>query len=275
MQPVPAQRVQPQVTPAQPVPGQPVQQPNRALPGNALPANNAAVGQTTAESGQARLIRGRSLIGMNIWGANHQQLGTIKDFIVDYQGGCPSIFFAVAPDISGWSGDYVIVPFNAFQVGPDPQQRTDFFTLSMNVDELRRAPHLAVEKWNQVQFQDRQTFANAKQYYERVERTAARPETGGREERPALPSDAQRRDEGTQQQPQQAQPRQTQPQQQQPRTGQPSEKQPEQPKAAPGTQPNEGRGAESDRQPGAAQGSNQGRKNPDSSSRERPDDSRR
>jgi hypothetical protein len=195
---------------------------------------------------------------MNIWNANRQQLGTIRDFIVDYQGDCPTIFFAIAPQIAGWNGDYLIVPFNAVQVGFDRQRRMDYFTLNMSAEELGKAPHLAVNSWNVAR--DVQPFANARQYYQRVEHSAAKPETSGREEQPALPNDQQRMQQQPkqpktnpqqsnsqpprqpiQQQPQQANPQQPQQQLQQPQerkepqvpppvTGQPSEKQPEKPK---------------------------------------------
>ncbi len=170
------------VVPAQPVPTQPaVTQP---APDQAVAGQQAI---QPADATQGRVIRGRSLIGMNILGANQQQVGTIKDFIVDYQSGdCPTIYFAVAPQISGWNGDYVIVPLNAFQTGYDPRQRTDYFTLNMTAAELGAAPRLAADKWNSTQ--DRRTFANSRQFYQRVERTAARPATGSREERPALPN---------------------------------------------------------------------------------------
>jgi hypothetical protein len=212
-------------------------------------------------------MRGRSLIGMNIWGPNRQYLGSVKDFIVDYQGDCPALYFAVAPQISGWSGDYVIVPFTAFQVGFDPQQRTDYFTLNMTVDNLGRAPRLAVDKWNTVQ--DHQAFAGATQFYQRVEHTAARPQTGGREENPSLPSNQPRPGEGSQ--PQIQQPRQQPPVQQRPEANRPPEKQPEPSKPAAGTQPNAGREPNAAGQTGTPKEPNQDREKRNPDNRERPD----
>ena len=119
-------------------------------------------------------------------GANRQDVGVVKDFIIDYQGDCPAIYFAVAPQLPSWTGGYVIVPFTAIQVGFDAQRRTDYFTLNMNVNDLGRAPRLAVNDWNSAQVA--RAFANSKQFYQRVERTAARPQTGGRQQQPSLPS---------------------------------------------------------------------------------------
>lgn len=125
---------------------------------------------------EGRLLRGRELIGLSIWGRNRERLGTVKDFIVDYDGDCPTLFFAMAPEMSGWSGGYVIVPFDAFQIGFDERQRTDYFVLGVTVNDLRRAPNLAVDKWNSIR--DRQFFTDARQFYHRTERTAARPLPG-------------------------------------------------------------------------------------------------
>ena len=131
---------------------------------------------------------------MTIWGQNHQRLGTVKDFIVDYHEGCPTLFFAMAPELSGWSGGYVVVPFDAFQFGYDDRERTNTFTLGIAVDELRRAPHLEIDRWKSLD--DRHFFNDARQFYRRVEHTAAKPgfdterESGQRHEgdRPTLPN---------------------------------------------------------------------------------------
>ena len=173
-----------------PVPVQPAPPPAQAPeplqvpPGNAaLPGPPPAPGESgpmeaspppNGETGQ--LIRGRELIGMPIWGSNDERLGLVKDFIVDYQAGCPSLFFAMAPEISGWSGDYVIVPFDAFQFGYDRQHRIGHFRLGVPVDSLRRAPHVQINRWNSLN--DRQLFTDARQFYRPFERTAARPDVG-------------------------------------------------------------------------------------------------
>ena len=80
------------------------------------------------------------------------------------------MYLAVAPQIAGWSEGYVVVPFNAFQVGFDPALRRDFFTLNMGIDVFRRAPHVTVDRWKTLR--DPQFFANSRQFYGRVERSA-------------------------------------------------------------------------------------------------------
>ncbi len=172
--------------PIQPAQTQPV--PVQAAPDQASGQISPAPVAGQADAQQGRIIRGRNLVGMRIVGANRQDVGVVKDFIIDYQGDCPAIYFAVAPQLPSWTGGYVIVPFTAIQVGFDAQRRTDYFTLNMNVNDLGRAPRLAVNDWNSARVA--RAFANSKQFYQRVERTAARPQTGGRQQQPSLPSGA-------------------------------------------------------------------------------------
>jgi hypothetical protein len=165
--------------PAQPAPDvapQPPQAPV-ASPAPALGGEQGAAAQTQAGDNR-HVLRGRELIGMSIWGRNRERLGTVKDFIVDIQGSCPTLFFAMAPEIPGWNGDYVIVPFGAFQVGYDERQRMDYFVLGVAMDNLRQAPRLGIDRWNSLP--DPRLFADSQQFYRRVERTAARPEDFGR-----------------------------------------------------------------------------------------------
>ena len=75
------------------------------------------------------------------------------------------------------NGEYVIVPFDALQVSFDERQRTNLLTLGVTLDNLQRAPRLAVNRWSSLR--DRQFFTGAKQFYQRIERTAARPQIGG------------------------------------------------------------------------------------------------
>ena len=196
--PMPVQPAVPLATPAPQAAPAPAPSPQE----NATPAPPAAAGPERAtveertpsagvgRAAEGRLMRGRELIGMNIWGRTRERLGVVKDFIVDYEGACPTLFFAMAPEIAGWNEGYVIVPFDAFQIGYDERQKTDHFVLDVAVDSLRRAPHLEIDRWNSLH--DRQFFANARQFYQRVERTAGRPESGvGREGR--RPSEEQMR----------------------------------------------------------------------------------
>ncbi len=121
-------------------------------------------------------MRGSQLIGLNIRGSDDHQLGIVKDFIVDCQGECPTIYFAVAPDASLQLGqEYYIMPYSAMQY--ESRGGSGYFALDVNGTGLRNAPHVAVNGW--ATFNDRKVLSTAHQFYQRTERTTARPIQGG------------------------------------------------------------------------------------------------
>ena len=124
---------------------------------------------------QGRIVRGSQLIGLNIRGSDDHQLGIVKDFIVDSQGECPMIYFAMEPDASLQLGqEYVIMPYSAMRY--DSRGGRDYFALDVIGTGLRNAPRVAVRGW--ATFNDRQVLSNAHQFYQRTERTTARPIEG-------------------------------------------------------------------------------------------------
>jgi hypothetical protein len=128
---------------------------------------------------QGRIVRGSQLIGLNIRGSDDHQLGVVKDFILDSQGECPMIYFAVEPDASLQLGqEYVIIPCSAMRY--DNRGGRDYFSLDMIGTGLRNAPRVAVNGWST--FNDRQVLSNVHQFYRRTERTTARPIQGGAEQ---------------------------------------------------------------------------------------------
>ncbi len=170
----PAVRPQPAPSPAQPVPtAMPPQVPASAV--MPPPANGYSQAQPEREG---RIVRGSQWIGLNIRGSDNLQLGIVKDFVVDCQGECPTIYFAVEPDASLQLGqEYVIMPYGAMQYRDGSRGGGNYFALGMNRIQLRNAPHVAVNTWSA--FNDRQVLGNAHQFYQRTERTAARPIEGG------------------------------------------------------------------------------------------------
>jgi len=125
---------------------------------------------------QGRIIRGSQLIGLNIRGSDDHQLGIVKDFIVDSQGECPMIYFAVEPDASLQLGqEYVIMPYSAMRY--DSRDGRDYFALDVIGSGLRNAPRVTVNGW--ATFNDPQVLSSAHQFYQRKERTTARPIQGG------------------------------------------------------------------------------------------------
>ena len=162
-------------TAAQPAPPNP---PAAPIAEGRQPEPSQVPGQAAAleTQAQARIMRGSQLMGLRVWGHDNQPLGTIKDFIVDYQGGCPTLFFAMAPEVADLGREYVIVPFTAMSYDVDPRTRANFFRFDVSVAQLRNAPHIEVDNWTSIH--NRQFLTNAQQFYQRIERTAARPEFG-------------------------------------------------------------------------------------------------
>jgi hypothetical protein len=149
------------------MPGAGVSQAQQQVPGQAEPVQPER---------QGRIMRGSQLIGLNIRGSDDHQLGIVKDFIVDSQGECPMIYFAVEPDASLQLGqEYVIMPYSAMRY--DSRGGSDYFALNVIGTGLRNAPRVAVSGWST--FNDRQVLSNAHQFYQRTERTTARPVQGG------------------------------------------------------------------------------------------------
>ncbi len=190
----PAADAQPASNPAQPVaPAPAAQSPTGSNPSPAVtPPRHTGPSQAQQQgSGQAdraqpqrqgRIMRGSQLIGLSIRGSNDHQLGTVKDFIVDYQGECPAIYFAVEPDASLQLGqEYVIMPYGAMQYRNDSRGGRDYFAIDVNGGQLRNAPHVAVNSWSA--FNDRQVLSNVHQFYQRTERTTARPVESGSTQR--------------------------------------------------------------------------------------------
>jgi len=137
-------------------------------------------GQTEqARSGQkGPVVRGSQLIGLTIRGSDDQQLGVVKDFIVDSQGDCPTIYLAVEPDASMQvNQEYVLIPYSAMQYRSESQGGSNYFAMDVIGTGLRNAPRVGVNDWSS--FNDRQVLGNVDQFYQQTQRSAARPIQGG------------------------------------------------------------------------------------------------
>jgi sporulation protein YlmC with PRC-barrel domain len=118
-------------------------------------------------------LRGSELIGMHVWGARNQRLGTIRDIVIDYQEGCPMLLAAVSSDISGGPDGYVLVPFDARQLQYDNRLRRDYLVLDLGLDQFRNAPRIERDNWDRIR--DPQFLTRTRQFYQKTERSAARP----------------------------------------------------------------------------------------------------
>lgn len=168
--------------PASDVPAQPAPQ---ELSGQ---TQISAEGQIAAERGSGRILRSSQLIGLHIWNAQNQRLGTIREFVIDYQTTCPTIFLVMAPEAGLPIQHLVVFPFDVLEFGTDNVRRTSFFRIDLQVDQLVRAPHIVNNNFEVLR--DRQFVANTRQFFQRFERTASRP--GGAQPREAPKPDMRR-----------------------------------------------------------------------------------
>jgi hypothetical protein len=150
----------PQPAIADPAPAGPDEIAQAPIPGRAARRGN-------------QILRGSELIGLQVWGAGNQRLGTVRDFVVDYQGDCPALLAAVAPDIEGVPEGYVFVPFDVAQLRYDNRLGRDYLALTLGIDQFRNAPRIARDNWNLIR--DPQFLERTRQFYRRTERSAARP----------------------------------------------------------------------------------------------------
>lgn len=167
----------PTPTPVQPAPD--IRQPATPAPSPPQKVDERSTsgrmeGHLEASSG--RILHGSQLTNLRVWNAENQRLATVKDFVIySVEGQCPTIYFALVPEISGMNEEYVIVPYDALILRYDDRVRTPYFFLDIGINQFREAPHFAINRWKS--FDDRQLLTSTQQFYRRVERTAAKPRT--------------------------------------------------------------------------------------------------
>ncbi len=161
-------------------PGQPAPQapaPAPAADPSALAPSPVSPAVQPGFAGPDQIMRARDILGVNIVGPDDQPMGTINDFIVDYQGGCPAVYYAMAPAAGLQLGqEYVILPYSALQYRAGIGGAGITFLLNVNAGVLRNSPHIGINDWSH--FNDRRLLGDARQFYQRTERTAARPIEG-------------------------------------------------------------------------------------------------
>jgi hypothetical protein len=167
---------QPAPVPAQPAPAPspPPASVDPAAPATPAPPLQPQAIAPRGPAQEGQIIHGGNLIGLNVFGVDNQAIGIVRDFVIDYQGDCPAIYFAMEPSAGLQLGqEYVILPFSAMQYDFASGGVRAHFRLGVNVAQLRNSPRIAVNNWST--FHDRHLLSNAHQFYQRTERTAARP----------------------------------------------------------------------------------------------------
>ena len=98
----------------------------------------------------SRVVRASQVMGTQVWDPTNQQLGTIKDVIIDYGAGYPAAFFAVAPQIPGVAEGYVVIPFDVMRFRYDNRLKRDYAMLDIPVAQFRIAPRIEGENWVRI-----------------------------------------------------------------------------------------------------------------------------
>jgi sporulation protein YlmC with PRC-barrel domain len=140
---------------------------------SASSAVSMAQGPLPGPEDGGQILRSSQLIGMEVSSPDNRRLGTIEDMVVDMQGGSPTIFFVLAPAVGIPSDQLVIVPLDALQVRFDRARNTTVAIADLRMDQLRFAPHMIRNHYEVLR--NRQFLTSARQFYRRVERSAARP----------------------------------------------------------------------------------------------------
>jgi sporulation protein YlmC with PRC-barrel domain/osmotically-inducible protein OsmY len=114
-----------------------------------LNGSSSVISESAGASAGMHLYRSSDLIGMHVRASNGQDLGEIRDVVLDLNSG--RIGYAVLVPTSGqFGGKYLAVPPSAFTRGGNDQH---VLMLSMDANQLRNAPSFEANNWPQPQNQ--------------------------------------------------------------------------------------------------------------------------
>jgi sporulation protein YlmC with PRC-barrel domain/osmotically-inducible protein OsmY len=111
------------------------------------PMVNEAAGASA--NANMHLFRSSELVGMHVRGSNGQDMGTVRDVVLDLNSGRVA-YAVVVPTGTEFGGKYLAVPPAAFTRGSGDQH---VLTLNMSSDQLRNAPSFEANNWPQPQNQ--------------------------------------------------------------------------------------------------------------------------
>ncbi len=145
---------------------------------------------------QSEVLRSSKIIGIEVFDRNNQLIGTVQDVLINYQGRCPTAFASIIA-----ANDSYVVPLTVLQFGPLDQAGKSRATLAMKLNDLRNAPRL--ETGNDNLLGDGRFLSRVSQFFDRIERMAARlpledrdNRAGGRTQGPPAPGDDVQRNQG-------------------------------------------------------------------------------
>ncbi len=112
-------------------------------------SSSSVINESAGASSSMHLYRSRDLIGMHVRASGGQDLGEIRDVVLDLNSG--RIAYAVLVPTGGqFGGKYLAIPPSAFnRTGGDQH----VLTLSMDANQLNNAPSFEANNWPQPQNQ--------------------------------------------------------------------------------------------------------------------------
>jgi sporulation protein YlmC with PRC-barrel domain len=122
----------------------------------------------SSDMGGKNVVRGKDLMGLNVYGENDEKLGDIKDLVIDPKEG--KIRYAVLTfgGFLGMGDKFFAVPWSDIQFISKGTTSTgtvkeDYCTLSISKDELKNAPGFDKNNW--PNFADQNWSSNVDKYY--------------------------------------------------------------------------------------------------------------
>lgn len=138
---------------------------------NPANGNQEALPRTFGNRGvSGKIVRGSSLIGLTMWDPRQQQLGVVKDFLIDSQTGLIEFVLIESPDLGQ---QWAVVPFDVLQVSVADQDRPSALILNVPIAEFRQAPRMQLNQWSVLR--EPQFLGRLQGFYGRLQRSAARP----------------------------------------------------------------------------------------------------
>jgi sporulation protein YlmC with PRC-barrel domain len=134
---------------------------------------------TTDKTMVTNVVRGKDLMGLNVYGENDEKLGDIKDLVIDPKEGKVRYAVLAFGGFLGMGDKYFAVPWSDIQFISKGTTRTgtikeDHGMLSISKDELKNAPGFDKNSW--PNFADQNWSSSVDKYYNEHRQTR-RPTT--------------------------------------------------------------------------------------------------
>ncbi len=118
------------------------------------------------------VISTSTLVGSPVLDPRSQQLGRIKDVLLDPRSG-RATFMVIDAQAPGTGHAMLVVPYEALQIGFYPGQDRVSVVLDLQPGQVQAAPQIRDDQWSMLQ--DPRFLQRARSFYQVTTYTAARP----------------------------------------------------------------------------------------------------